>query len=229
MGAAQQLLIALGFNPASLGNLAGWWTADYGITIGTGVSSWLDRSGNGRTLSQGTGSKQPAFGSTGPNGLPGLTFDGVDDLLATGSFTLNQPETVYMIVKQVTWTNDDYFVDGNTNNGLVIYQDTATPRINQYAGAVGGTNSNLAVNTWGVVCAVFNNASSLSRVNNTSDVTGTVGTNNAGGVVAGADGPAGANNKHSNIILSELLVYSAAHNSTQRSTVVNYLMKRAGL
>ncbi len=50
--------------PTDLGaNLAGWWRADLGITIGTGVSAWADQSGNGRHLVQATGTDQPTTGT----------------------------------------------------------------------------------------------------------------------------------------------------------------------
>jgi len=48
-----------GFTPLQLTNLRGWWRADLGITIATGVSQWNDRSGNGNHLVQGTAGAQP--------------------------------------------------------------------------------------------------------------------------------------------------------------------------
>ena len=44
--------------------MLGWWTADRGVdqsVTGSGVSSWADQSGQGRTLTQGTGGKQPTY------------------------------------------------------------------------------------------------------------------------------------------------------------------------
>src|SRR6476661_8148485 len=59
------------------------YEATAGITVATGVSAWADLSGNGRTLSQATGGAQPAFAANGgPNGLPCVTGDGVDDSLS---------------------------------------------------------------------------------------------------------------------------------------------------
>jgi hypothetical protein len=46
------------------------------ISIGTGVSEWRDKSGNGRHVSQGTGGTQPTFTANGLNGLPVLSFNG---------------------------------------------------------------------------------------------------------------------------------------------------------
>lgn len=55
------------------------------ITISTGVSEWRDRSGNGRTFTQTTASKQPAYNETGFNGRPTLIFDGANSLLSGGA------------------------------------------------------------------------------------------------------------------------------------------------
>jgi hypothetical protein len=46
------------------------------ISIGTGVSEWRDKSGNGRHVSQGTGGTQPTLTQNGLNGLPVLSFNG---------------------------------------------------------------------------------------------------------------------------------------------------------
>lgn len=60
-----------------------WWDKRSGITIATGVSAWVDRV-QGASLSQATGTKQPAY-----NAVTGLTFDGVDDFLSGAASSLN--------------------------------------------------------------------------------------------------------------------------------------------
>jgi hypothetical protein len=60
-----------------------WWDKRTGITIATGVSAWVDRVG-AKSITQATGSKQPAYDAT-----TGVTGDGVDDFLSGASGILN--------------------------------------------------------------------------------------------------------------------------------------------
>lgn len=59
----------------------GWWDlSDYStITIATGISALADKSGNGRTLSQGTAGAQPSYGARFINGVVVADFDGSND------------------------------------------------------------------------------------------------------------------------------------------------------
>ena len=92
-------------------NVAIWLTADGGVIKRGGgfaaltddpVQGWQDRSTNGQNLSQATLSAQPLFKPTGLNGLPGVMFDGVDDLLTgvDGALPLGtSARTVVLVVK----------------------------------------------------------------------------------------------------------------------------------
>lgn len=71
-----------GFSPANISGLTFWLKAD-SLALGDGaaVTSWSDSGPNGLTVSQGTGSKQPAYRLTGaPNNRPAVQFDGGDVL-----------------------------------------------------------------------------------------------------------------------------------------------------
>lgn len=196
-------------------NLAAWYQKAIGITQAGGfVSQWADQSGNARHLKQATGANQPTTdGST-------LTFDGLAQFLKTDPFTLNQPCTIYLRMKQITWTNNTVFFDGNVAFGSLSGPRTATPGIYQFAGGVGNVDNNLAVNTWGSVAEVFNGASSLIQVGANATTTSNAGAANFGGFTLGA-AASGAN--FSNIQVAELLIYSAAHNQSQRDALVAYL------
>lgn len=73
------------WTPADIGAaLALWLDANDASTItlnGSTVSQWSDKSGNNRHVSQATTANQPTYLSTGFNGKPALSFDGVDDFM----------------------------------------------------------------------------------------------------------------------------------------------------
>lgn len=79
--------IATGFNPRSIPQLTAWWDASDTATITAvsgAVSVWADKSGNGRTLYQGTAANRPATGTRTIGGLNALDFDGSNDALLSG-------------------------------------------------------------------------------------------------------------------------------------------------
>jgi hypothetical protein len=198
---------------------AAWYRKGQGITVtGSGVSQWSDASGNGRHLLQATDTNRPARQSDGT-----ILFDGVDNYLKTSAFTLNQPITYYLALKQVTWTAGDYFIDGDGNTSVLIAQPSAgaTPEIVAYAGSLSAVSTGLAVNTYGVICAVYNGASSVLRVNNGADITGNFGANNAGGLTLGGSGTVVA--QFANIQVKEVIVFNQAHTAAQRSLMIAYL------
>lgn len=58
-----------------------WLSADTGVlTSGSGVTSWLDQSGNGRNASMATPARRPTLGNNGPGGLPAIHFNGSQSL-----------------------------------------------------------------------------------------------------------------------------------------------------
>ena len=78
----------LAFDPRRLSvELMIWNRSDLGATMnGTGVSSWVDQSGNGNDFAQSTASEQPEM-ITGPSGRPALRFENDDDSRMNNSAT----------------------------------------------------------------------------------------------------------------------------------------------
>lgn len=75
------------------------------ITIATGVSEWRDKSGNNRHFTQATGTNQPSYSDTGFLGLPGITFDGVNDNLrlpGISSQITNLTHGVYWVFRRIS-------------------------------------------------------------------------------------------------------------------------------
>lgn len=186
------------------------------------VSQWSDQSGNNRHLLQATGTNQPALQSDGS-----ILFDGVDNFMKCTAFTLVQPETVYILMKQVGWTNDTYFFNGNAIGTGGLQQITSSPLFRPIAAAANGNNGDLAIGVYGVVSTVLNGASSLTQVNNNASVTANVSTGDMGGFTLADRSGAGAN--AANIQVKEVIVYPTAHDAATRAAVVSYLAAVGGL
>ena len=174
--------------------------------------------GYARDLMQGVGTNQPAYSA----GV--LTFDGVDNWMRPNTFVMASPVTVVMVVKQVSWTNDDRIMDGFNVDTSIIRQTTASPQIGAWGGTTYSSNSSsLAVGSRGIVLRVWNGASSVLRVNNQAEITdgtGTIGT--TGGVTIGARGGGGVAD-WANIALEEFVVFNSALDATNRSAVITAL------
>lgn len=196
-----------------------WFQFNTGITVATGVSQWNDQSGNGRHLLQATGASQPAKQADGS-----ILFDGTDDSLKCTGFTFNQPETIYMLFKQVSWTTNDNFFDGNADATGVLRQTSGgvSPNIEAFAGTVFGTTSHAgpAIGTYGICIVIFNGASSLLQTNNAAPDTGAGGANNMGGFTLGTRGTAAG---WANIQVKEVILFAAAHDAATRARVIAYL------
>lgn len=205
---------------------AAWFRPKIGITItGSGVAVWADQSGNGRDLLQGTDTNRPAYNSTTGE----ITFDGADNFLKTAPFTLNQPETVYLVFKFISWANNKYFIDGNAGGSMGVLTRAvggSAPDVQLYAGANLSSHAGPAVGSYGVLTALFNGASSLLQTNATTALTGDAGSSNAGAITLGASADAAV---FANVIVKEVLIFAAAHNASQRALVQNYLAARHGI
>lgn len=201
---------------------AAWYRYGIGITVnGQGVSSWADQSGNGRDLLQGTDGARPPLQADNS-----ILFNGTDEFLAA-AFTLNQPESVYILFNPVSFTANDRILDGATLNTGGVIQTTSTPTLRLNAGTNTAGFSGPAVGVYGVVAAVFNGASSVQQFNNNTPVVADAGLGNMGGLTLGANGVAVGN--YANIQVKEVIVFAAAHDAATRATVITYLATVGGL
>jgi concanavalin A-like lectin/glucanase superfamily protein len=92
---------AAAFSPDDLAGLEGWWKADSLVLAdGDPVATWIDSSGNGRDVTQGTAASKPTYQTGELNGLPVVRYDGVDDYLENTSFPNAADEyTVFVVAK----------------------------------------------------------------------------------------------------------------------------------
>lgn len=87
-GAAGLFLTGVGGGVSGpvLAGLVAWYDAsDLVLANGDPVASWPDKSGNGRTLTQGTAAARPSYVASGIGGKPAVRGDGVDDMLSYAS------------------------------------------------------------------------------------------------------------------------------------------------
>lgn len=90
--------VAAGFDPLVLSPIM-WFDAsdDSTVTVaGLGVSTWADKSGNGNDVVQGTDANRPAYDDANDK----ITFDGVDEWLASAAFAggdLTQPGEIWVV------------------------------------------------------------------------------------------------------------------------------------
>lgn len=226
-----------GFTPTDIAGLQLWVQADKGLyqdsagstaasADGDPVGRWTDQSGNARNLLQTGSTKRPLL-KTGvlASGKPVIRGDGVDDLLKA-TFTLNQPEHVFIVLRQATWTANDRVFGGSAANTMTFYQKGASPTLGTYAGAFGPETASLAVGTAGVLSILYNGASSELRLNGGAAVTGDVGAGNAGAVTLFGEGD---DTLWSNVDIGQFLVYNTALSTADREDVEAYLKTWAGI
>ena len=203
------------------GNTAAWFYAGAGQTVtGSGVSTWADQSGNGRDLTQGCDAARPALLADGS-----VLFNGTSHYLKSGAFTLNQPETVYLVANPVTWTNADYIYDGLTNVVMALFQNNSSPEIYIRAGAV-LNGVNFTVGAYGILTVQFNGASSDTQYNADAPITGNAGASNAGGLTLGANG---GNTNWANVQVKEWIIRATVDSAATRLAIQTALNREYSL
>ena len=85
---------------------------------------------------------------------------------------------VYAVMKQVTWSANLYLIRLENSPAIGLRQSSgAEPQlVLQGDGAALATNSNLALDTWGIVRFLYNGANSSLQINETAATTGDTGT-----------------------------------------------------
>jgi hypothetical protein len=104
------------------------------ITIATGVSQWLDKSGKNNHASQGSGTLQPIIISNGQNGLNIIRFDGSNDTLSHPLSITGESSSVFVVANK------------RSGGGAYAYYIGTSPANGQF-------KNNLLVNggtTWGL-------------------------------------------------------------------------------
>jgi len=227
---AQSFLILLddgvSFLPSDVTGVVAWWDGNVGQATDGGVGwDWTDII-DGKILNAPVADNIPTAGAL--NGHATLIFDGTNDYMrVANSFNITQPITIYVVVKQITWTNSEFWWDSKTADRMLMGQLGTTPTLKISAGpGFAADNTDLAVNTWGVVRVVYSGASSSIRVDDNAATTGNAGTQNADGFSLGAVYSGGF---LSNIEVAEIIIYTGATVASFDTQIMNYLNTKYGL
>jgi len=159
----------------------------------------------------------------------GLLFDGVNDTLRSKQFTLNQPETIYIVFKQITWTLYRQIYDGRLTNRMALQQQAVTPKLIIYAGSNSDQDDNLILNTYGIVRAIYNGANSKFQIDDNVAWTGDAGASNAEGLCLGALFNGAATSNWSNIEVKEFIVRNVADSDATFNAIYTYLKNKYSL
>lgn len=212
------------FDPLSVVGCKGWWRVDSGCNVstdGAAIGILYDRSGNNNRLIEST--NKPTYETSELNGYAIARFDGVDDTLRA-VYTHAQPITRFIVAKQKTLTLSDYWLDGGGGvaNTCAIYVGSGTTTLSYRAGtAIDG--GQITVDTWNVVSAVFNGATSKLRQEGIVTASGDPGSSAAGGMIVGC---AGGLTQPANLDVAEVIDYSGVLSDADIANVTAYLCAR---
>jgi hypothetical protein len=225
--------VANQFVPTSLANLAGWYDMSQtaGWTLGTGISSLNDLSGNGRHLTQATAGKQPARTVAGQNGRDVATFTAASSqFLVSAGWVQAQPITFYITMKLTANSGVSAAAVGFNGyaappEGVFYAAGGLRSAMTYYAGTSFGT-IDISDGAFHTLAVVINNTSSVMRKDGT-EITGTCGTNATVAIALG-----NATNESCTewtpLVMGEFIVYTGAHDITTRNQIQSYLKAKWG-
>lgn len=221
--------------PILLGACAGWWRSDLGITLsGTKVSAWADQSGNGRTISQGTGLNQPAYASNGGSAdRATLTFDGSASFMESATFAVATPHHVFLLAKWITVAASDGNVIFSGDSTIASNSDRVSVRTVSTALAIWGTGGGAIQTTtattlaWHYWSLVWTGGANSTIAQDTANLaTGNPGATAINGITLGGfHGGATL----ANAAISEVTIYSAPLSVFTELRLSNYYKARYAL
>ena len=173
---------------------------------------------SGVNLSQNIIARRPLLSATG------IMFNG--NSLKTPTITLNQPETIYLVLKTNSWISTYNYMDGISVNSGRFFQFSSTPTVSLYAGSGGFKRYlNWIIGTWAVVTCTFNGNDSNLMINELIPfypLKSFAGSNNMSGFTLGsiAGGTTGANFDVKEVIIRKVDRY------VENNIIASYLRNK---
>ena len=216
------------WSPSFLGSDLQFWVdalESSSITLsGATVSQWNDLSGNNRHLTQANGSLQPLYITSGA-GSVGVGMDGIDDVMSTATFTINQPFTRFLVVtrREANTTGTIINSVSGTPNSPLGNSSTSTTRVVMFGGTANLTSGQDTVNGQrSQFGTIYNGASSELWNNGTSTSGVDIGTNAMNGVRIGGGNP-------SPYVFHAVLILNRIPTTDERQKMEGYLAWRYGI
>lgn len=213
------------FKPTDVPGCVLWLESDTGITAdhsppqdGDKVSAWADQSITGTSATQGTSAYMPLFKTNQKNGYPSIRFDGSNDFLSTGAFTLHTAD-IYWVIKNIVYSQDHTFCDGLSDT-MWVTQRPLDPYIRQLGGVYGNYTDIMPAGSWVLLQSKFAAGSSLLRVNGGTAVTSSLWAVYPDGLIIGSQS---GGTWAANIEICGLIAYSAGISDSDRTKVQDYL------
>lgn len=157
------------WTPAQLGSTAlkMWLDASDAATLtlsGSNVTTWGDKSGNSRNMTQATGTAQPTRQTNVQNGMAVVRFDGTSDYMATASSGVSaQPYSWVGLFKPNAVNVYKRILQGLTPDAGNI-EHTAGAQWVLYAGSA-ASNVGTSYAAWTIAIPTYNGSSSTLWVN----------------------------------------------------------------
>lgn len=182
----QHGVLSSGASAAYIPETLGLWgvKADsLALSDGDPVATWTDEKGNHNLTA--AGGARPTYKATaGPNSKPTVRFDGVANLMKTGTFAFSQPCHVFIVFKNFL-DAFSYVYSGYAGFGTAMYFGNLNT-CNLYAGNAYVPGTGLGGSAFNILRAFYNGASSTLHKNNTSlGATGNAGSNAGDGIALG--------------------------------------------
>lgn len=137
-------------------SVLGWYRGDT-VTIGTGVSSWTDKTGNGNHLIQATTGAQPAYTASDAtlNNRGTLLGNGTSTFLNCVGMVVPATCWIWIILKQVGWTSASKIVNWPGSGSII--QTATTPGIQASFSNSTPQNDGAPIGSWKRLIARLDN------------------------------------------------------------------------
>ncbi len=224
-----------------------WYRADLGLTVGD-VETWPDQSGNARDLTQSDSAQRPSYSTSSFNSSHGVTFDGVDEILAVTGYNgaIDADDAPWTAVLALKWeavaADKGGFAFGNSASNSYFHQYRSDGALgNAHAvrrrGSPGDDQANgtatlldtaphiLSIVFTGTAVSLYQDGTVDAMIDGAAQDVGTFDIDNLalGGKLGTAEGDYG------NLTIAEFICYASALSAGDRGTVEAALTTRWGL